>query len=60
MGVGVEQFEGGTSGGHGQRVPGQGAGLVDATQRGEVVHDVPASAEGTDREPAADDLAEAP
>ncbi len=47
----------GDPGGHGQRVAAERAGLVDRPERGEVVHDVGASAEGADREAAADDFA---
>ena len=49
----------GEAGGHGERVAGEGAGLIDGAVGGEHVHDVGAAAEGADREAAADDLAEA-
>ena len=43
---------------HGERVPGEGAGLVDRAGRGDAVHHVGAAAEGAHRQAAADDLAE--
>src|SRR5690606_5053925 len=46
------------TGGHGQRVARQGAGLVDRTQRRDVLHDFTLAAESAHRHAAADDLAE--
>ena len=53
-----QDFEGRDPGGHGQRVAGEGACLVDAARRGEEFHDFPLAAKGPDRQTAADDLAE--
>ncbi len=60
LGVGgvVELRQDGEAGGGGERVPAQGAGLVDGAERRELVHDVGAAAERGERETAADDLAE--
>ena len=46
------------AGGHGHRITGQRAGLVDRTVRGEVVHNLGAAAEGSGRQATGDDLAE--
>jgi hypothetical protein len=46
------------AGGHGERVAAEGAGLVDRTERREVVHDVRPAAERADRQAAADDFPE--
>ena len=56
----VEEFQRGPPCRHRQRVPGQGASLVHASQRREVLHHVPPASEGSDREASADDLAETP
>ena len=56
--VGFFEFpELGEADGHGERVAGERAGLIDWAVWCEEVHDVGAAAEGTDGETAADDLA---
>ena len=54
----AELPEGGDARRHGERVPGEGAGLVDRAGRGDPVHHVRTAAERADREAAADHLAE--
>jgi len=49
----------GESGGHGERIAGKCARLIDGADGCEHVHHVGAAAEGTDGQAAADDLAEA-
>ena len=44
---------------HGERIPTERASLIDRTDRREQVHDIRTTAEGTDRKPAANNLAEA-
>ncbi len=48
------------AGGHGHRIPGEGAGLVHGAERGQVVHDLGGAAQGGRGHAAADHLAEAP
>ncbi len=47
------------TGGHGDRIAGQGAGLIDGPQRGEVFHDGAFAAERAYRHAAAHDFAQA-
>jgi hypothetical protein len=56
--VGQEMGEHGGAGCHRQGVPGEGSGLVDGSERGEVLHDVGAASEGSDGEAPAYDLAQ--
>ena len=56
--VDARQFQGRQAGRERDRIAGQGAGLVDRAQRGDLLHDVAATAEGADRQAAADDLAQ--
>ncbi len=56
----AHRVEDGAPGRGGQRVPRQGARLVDGTRRGEAFEHVGPAAEGAEREPTADHLAEAP
>ena len=58
-GAGGELTELGEAGGHGERVAGKRARLVDGAEGGEHVHDVCAAAEGSHREATADDFPEA-
>ena len=53
-----EVAEGGDPGGHGERVAAERSGLIDGAERGEQLHDVGASAEGSAGQASADDLAE--
>ena len=53
-----EMAEGGDAGGHGEGIAAEGSGLVDGAERGEILHDVGSSAEGSAGQTAADDLAE--
>ena len=55
----LELADRGEAGGHGERVARQRAGLIDGTQRRELVHDLGLAAEGADREATADDLTHA-
>ena len=54
----LEVGEGGDAGGHGEGVSAEGSGLVDGAERGELVHDFGAAAEGSDGESSADDFAQ--
>src|SRR5690606_14625755 len=54
----ADEFQGGQTGGHGQRVARQGADLVDRTQRRDVLHDLPRSYASAHRHAAAVDLAQ--
>ena len=54
----VELVEGGEAGRHRDRVPAEGAGLVDGAVGGEHIHDLGGATEGADGQAAADDLAE--
>ena len=54
----VSSFERGETGGGGQRVAGQRSGVEHRAQRRQRLHDLAASTDGADRQPAADDLAE--
>ena len=56
--VGVELAEGGEPGGGGDRVAGQRAGVEHRAQRRQRLHHVAPAADGADRQPAADHLAE--
>src|SRR5690606_24650315 len=58
VGGGGEQLERGEPRRGGERVPRQGAGLVDGPERRHLAHDVAAAAVGADVEAAADHLAE--
>src|SRR5271170_4637848 len=53
-----EVAEGSDPCGHGERVSAEGSRLIDGAKRGEVLHDVGASAEGAAGEATADDFAE--
>ena len=60
VGIGLfEQPESCDAGGHGQRIPAQGAGLINRTERSEQIHDIGATAESADGQPAADNFPEA-
>ena len=45
----ADQFQGGEACGHGDRVAGQGAGLVNRAEWGDVFHDIPPAAKRTHR-----------
>src|SRR6266404_1994578 len=54
----LEFFQGGNACCHCQRVPTQRAGLIDRSDRREVIHDLRPSAESADRQAATDDFSE--
>jgi len=54
-----DQVQGGKTGGHGHRIAGQGARLIDGTEGGNLLHHLAAPAKGAHRHAAANDFAQA-